>query len=405
VRSPNKTNGHYNENPLANPEWIVERPYISRNGSKRNLRDLSEYLYVHLGRNDFERTLLRQIHRGMDEAIDNIRQLSNVKKWKIAALVKEVPDYIGHKMVLRKPKITLSYELTSKGNLRLRWAEKYGEESDFCFDFWDHKRSFSEPELTELIFFRNFDTLLHSTHDCGEKQSTHWSDHLRNAMLDVTLIFFEEQIRYLQTIFDVELLDRILVTRDRRDRIIDWELVSAAEVAKREADSAEADAIAEEKRREILAEAYRNEQEEAARLCLEKLEAVETKYGIPAPRLASLMTMMRDARSSMPETIRVLENQFGLVNAPSPDEFEMVGRKIKKMLRELDIKEEPPVMDRKAARDLRDRLGKTAQEDAKLKLKLTKERQARRVHFENLTGLKTERLLGIHAAYRAIGVP
>lgn len=395
------------KHPLADLNWIVDRSYISRNSAESKLRELSEYIWLHTGTRNFERTLLNQIHRGIGEAADNIRRLTDVRKWDVSALLDGNNGSATVK--LRKPKITLNYEYTGKGNLRLRWGEKYGEKSDFLFDCWDRERRFSEPELTELIFFRGFNTLLASTHEVGHEKSTFWAYHFRNALLDVALSYFHEQITYLKSVFDVEILNRIVTAEDDRDRIVSWEEVNAWEYARRKKAAAEAVAIEDEKRRVIAAEEYRLQQEEAERLRQVELrsayDGTEAEYGIPAPRLASLLTMMSDARSTMPETIRVLESQFGLKNAPSPEEFEKVGRKIKKTLRAIGIEEDAPFMSRAEARELRNKFGKTSQEVSKLQAKITSEQRARKAHFENLTGLKTEYLIGLYAAYRAIGVP
>jgi hypothetical protein len=72
--------------------------------------------------------LLSELMRGWDEYSDNRKRLLDVSRWKAANLITKKD---GRAPSLRKPKITLTLNVTGPGNLRLSWGPRPGFEKGF----------------------------------------------------------------------------------------------------------------------------------------------------------------------------------------------------------------------------------------------------------------------------------
>lgn len=158
--------------------------------------------------------LLSELMRGWSEYSGNRKRVLDISRWNAASLVSRTD---GKASVLRKPKITLTLDVTMPGNLRLSWKPQPGFESDFSYTAADFEVRPPYRELGELLFVRKYER---NKHMIKEDQGGWWSA-MASHLLSATVSAVEEVADDLAATCDVEWLTKFAVTRHENTKHID----------------------------------------------------------------------------------------------------------------------------------------------------------------------------------------
>lgn len=329
----------YREKAMSNKNLILPE-FLGHEFSDdpaRGIIDLSSFLSRHGETRGYEHTLIEQVSRAFSESVENLSRVMSPKEWNIDRLVETRCVWPNKsEKSLRKPRIFVDYDLTSKGNLRVRWFPDEREGNDFRYDlyYYTEAKTFHRSP-GELIFIRDFANLMDAVRAAESNERydiDRWFACVRIILLKICIDYMKDFVDQLSDHFEITLLNRVACEFPKR-HITRVEIISRNEADRRQEviDAARKlvlDAkIAEEREAKELAK-----RETAAR-SLEWLGSIKHAHGIEANRLASLHTLFMDAKGTIAESMSVLTNEFGLTHIPDKRMFLTLIRKINSTMR------------------------------------------------------------------------
>jgi len=315
-------------------DHVFYRHVLGSSGEKA-LRRLGEFMAIHVPHRDaWERELLRDLERAVSASKLKTRMVTTPTKWKLENLLHDRKDFHGETVkALRKPKIVVDMDITSKDNLIVRWRP-HPESNDFTFTEWELRPQPPHRPVNELFFARGFGQTIADAGEHEDDKDAEWWQALQLRVGEATLMCVKDLLNELGEHCDVTLDSRIVTENDPETGLItswhfeDLEMIEERERAKREA-AAEESRIARE-----AAERTRINQIQAV------IDGAETTYGIPAPRLIGLIDAIREQKLDFPTTLKTMEAKFGM--KPADPDINHVGntRSIRRAMRELGIEPE-----------------------------------------------------------------
>jgi len=124
----------------------------------------------------------------------------------------------------RRPRISLHYEVTSKGNLRLNWLPAAGDEIA-----WRHPEKFESPpsRLDQIILVHGFCEstrrgVAYSTREAEEYDLSTLNGKVDSYVTKLTLSLFENVIHDIKNACEVTVFDKVETTGSGHGKISGW---------------------------------------------------------------------------------------------------------------------------------------------------------------------------------------
>lgn len=309
-------------------DYVYDRYAFNGDGSAQNaLRKLSEFIAIHIPeRREFERDLLENLQRALLQARRNIKSITTPEKWDLDKLT--VESY--GKKKLRKPRVVVDIDVTSKENLTVRWYP-HPDSNDFTFSKWELQTRPPYRPINEIFFSKGFGDAIWGTDRAWENKQDKWSQAVRLRIAEITLACVKDLLEEVGEYCDVTLDSRIVTENDPETGLItSWRFENLEMIEERERVI-----------REANAEQARIEREAAELSWTRRVQSVideaEATYGIPAPRLIGLIDAIREHKVDFPGTLSLLETKFGM--KPADPDINHVGntRAIRRAMRDLGV--------------------------------------------------------------------
>ncbi|MCV9964899.1 hypothetical protein OIU34_23685 [Pararhizobium sp. BT-229] len=290
--------------------------------------------------------LLEPLVRAYGEYQENKHKVANPLRWEAENLV-AIDDATGVP-TLRKPRIRIDYDLTSKGNLRVKWRPESGFEKDFKYSDSDFNFRPPHRELGELLFIRDFEDRLIGLTDMNDP----WWKSIYSQIVEAALNAADEVVR--------DLCGTCQVVQGNRLQVVYQDgLIASCRPMSRE------EAMRQEEATRIEAETRRKSQDAAKARAADDLVAMrsqektnrhiatEHKYGMAAGRLLGMNEIFKQADVSLAERIEIMVTEFEMTRPGSLLEFQTDIRAMSKQLRTVGTPIDTSALSLEDARKLR----------------------------------------------------
>jgi hypothetical protein len=249
----------------------------------------------------YDRLSPTQFLQSMISCLQTVRlgvaKVATPKLWRIDVLLQENSSltFRTDKWRLRKPKVTIDFEINRRGGLSLLW---HPDPKDFAIEDMPFHPSYSGRPLNEFLYFQEFEDFADAMHS---QRLEEWERAMIGHLVFTFKGIIEEIIKEVGDYCEVKVGNRLEVVRGQRGRITGWEIVHQNEL---------------DARKRALA---RSEKERELHRVCEKLDDVLVKRGLTSTDMLGRVDELRAGK----KTYAVIEKTLvtnGLMYALEPHE-------------------------------------------------------------------------------------